>query len=186
MCEPSRRKPNRKQWQASEPAIDKICQPLYNTLMNDNFWSKVVETDSCWLWLGSKRDGYGMFWSNGKLVSAHRMAWEIVHGRIPDGLLVLHKCDIRECVNPEHLFLGTHLDNFLDCIMKGRPGYIAPHPKLNKELVAEIKQSLACGALPIMLSKHYNISIGHVLRIKNGKRWKTPATEKDTLQKRLE
>lgn len=77
----------------------------------------------CWLWIGEiAAKGYGRIWKHSGLRSrrAHRAAWLLYRGQIPDGLHVLHRCDTRLCVNPEHLFLGTNLDNVLDAMSKGR------------------------------------------------------------------
>lgn len=87
----------------------------------DRFIVKVNKTDSCWLWTGGKGDvGYGSFYSGTKAVHAHRWSYEYFLGPIPNGLLVCHKCDVRECVNPDHFFLGTHNDNTQDMIRKNR------------------------------------------------------------------
>ena len=88
--------------------------------MEDRFFSKVKKTNSCWEWQGAKRLGYGVFKVDGKTKGAHRQSWELHKGVIPKGLLVLHKCDNRGCVNPSHLFLGSHSDNMKDVQMKGR------------------------------------------------------------------
>lgn len=88
-----------------------------------------VATDSgCWLWTGAKTHGYGeVSYKHSKRLRAHRISWTIHHGKIPDGLCVLHKCDTPLCVNPEHLFLGTQADNLKDCYEKGRMrGWIKP------------------------------------------------------------
>lgn len=66
------------------------------------------------------KDGYGRVGRNGKSYRAHRLAWEEEHGPIPDGMMVLHRCDNPPCVNVEHLFLGTALDNMRDMVAKGR------------------------------------------------------------------
>jgi len=82
------------------------------------------EDESCWLWLGTKMTtGYGQFRLSPPkraTVGAHRMSWELYHGPIPDGMYVLHKCDVRACVRPDHLFLGSQKDNVHDMISKGR------------------------------------------------------------------
>lgn len=75
----------------------------------------------CWVWTGAiNRHGYGNAKVDRRNVGIHRMAWALAFGDVPDGLLVLHKCDMRSCVNPQHLFLGTHKDNTADMIKKNR------------------------------------------------------------------
>ena len=98
----------------------------------ERFWAKVdkygpvhpVLGTACWLWLGATSVGYGTFTIHTqptRLVgSTHRFSWEIANGLIPNGLFVLHRCDVRHCVNPNHLFLGTAGDNARDMARKGR------------------------------------------------------------------
>jgi hypothetical protein len=66
------------------------------------------------------KNGYGKIWINGKTKGTHRVAWELIYGSIPNGLNVLHRCDVPSCVNPYHLFLGTNSDNIKDAFRKGR------------------------------------------------------------------
>ena len=76
--------------------------------------------NGCWLWAKAvNTNGYGYKWHKGKLHHAHRVSWELNRGPIPDGLFVLHRCDVKLCVNPEHLFLGTQTDNMRDAMAKG-------------------------------------------------------------------
>lgn len=92
----------------------------------------------CWLWTKAlTKEGYGSLGFNRKINYAHRVSWILHRGEIPPGLCVLHHCDTRACVNPDHLFLGTYQDNFHDCRAKGRIVVCAAFPafksKLNKE-----------------------------------------------------
>ena len=103
-------------------------------MIEERFWSKVnkngpapthrPELGPCWLWTAyTNRDGYGGFQRGRRgagYVLAHRLSWELHNGPIPAGLHALHACDVRNCVRPSHLFLGTDLDNQRDCIEKGR------------------------------------------------------------------
>lgn len=96
------------------------------------FWAKVEKTDGCWLWRASLNgNGYGQFaltavrLPNGKMPPGHmriasRVAWELENGPIPAGMSVLHHCDNRRCVRPDHLFIGTQSDNMRDAFQKGR------------------------------------------------------------------
>lgn len=92
----------------------------------ETFWSKVDTTGECWLWLAARIPpyGYGNFGGTQDGVRwvklAHRHAYELAHGPIPEGMWVLHRCDNPPCVRPDHLFLGTHADNMRDMVAKGR------------------------------------------------------------------
>lgn len=93
----------------------------------ERFSRKFIKTvDGCWNWTAAIRgkSGYGCIRYNKKIIDAHRMSYLLFRGEIPPGMCVLHKCDNRLCVNPEHLFLGTYKDNYDDAIKKGR---IDPH-----------------------------------------------------------
>lgn len=80
------------------------------------FEKHILKTQTCWIWIGSKSCGYGVFSSdNGVRLRAHRVSWEMANGcEVPPGLLICHHCDVRDCVRPEHLYAGTYADNNVD------------------------------------------------------------------------
>ena len=86
------------------------------------FWSWVDkgDEDDCWEWKGGKTEGYGQLNYHGVQSRAHRIAWELKNGEIPDGMYICHSCDNPSCCNPNHLFMGTAKDNTDDCISKDR------------------------------------------------------------------
>lgn len=89
------------------------------------FFNKIKKGENpndCWIWIGGIRGkcGYGAFKLRGKTISAHRLSFELEYGRIPDGLLIMHTCDNRRCVNPLHLLLGDFSTNAQDAYIKGR------------------------------------------------------------------
>jgi len=109
-----------------------------------------------------------------KPITAHRAAYIIAHGEIPDGLFVLHKCDNPLCVNPEHLFLGTHQDNMRDMMEKGRnrPGEKCPHAKLNEAQVLEIRRRWGNGEKIVRLSEEFGVANETVWYIVHRKNWR--------------
>lgn len=99
------------------------CEEINHNLIQ-RFWSYVDKTNHCWKWnAGLFPNGYGQFRVGNNKVKAHRFSWIINGGFIPKGYCILHKCDNPKCVNPNHLFLGTHKDNSVDRERKKRGAY---------------------------------------------------------------
>ena len=143
------------------------------------FQRKVQITDSCWLWTGclKKRDGYGWVGRNKKQMGAHRYAWILINGPIPDGLCVLHKCDNPPCVNPDHLFLGTQVDNIRDMQSKGRQacnhlGQANPNAKLSVADVHTVRLLCAHGVKQSVVARLFGVKEGCISKIMLNRTWK--------------
>ncbi len=132
------------------------------------FLSKSQKVQSgCHEWTSTlSRYGYGKFWYEGGQVAAHRMAYQLFVREIPDGLWVLHHCDNRKCVNPEHLFIGSGQDNITDMDGKGRRG---TKSKLTYSMVDEIKELLSQRYSQQVIAEKFGVHQGTISRIKLGK-----------------
>ena len=146
----------------------------------DRFMASVapVTESGCWIWTGAVcRGGYGKMGAGmrtGKTVKTHRVAWELFRGPIPDGDNVLHRCDVPSCVNPNHLWIGSHADNVADKILKGRSrngvlrGEMNPQSKLTHEQANAIR---ADTRNQDQIAADYGISRSNVSSIKRGITW---------------
>lgn len=142
------------------------------------FWAKVIKTEDCWIWIGARtKRGYGVFGPHhGQALRAHRVAWELTYGPIPEGLRTLHKCDTPFCVRPDHLFLGTDADNNHDMFIKGRAnkakGETHCRAKLTESDVREIRNLLPMPrGQRVRLAKQYGVTYGAIWAIASGKNW---------------
>jgi len=145
--------------------------------MAERLWERVALSPSgCWEWQGkADRHGYGRLrrerttGRRGQLILAHRASWELHRGPIPPGLEVCHQCDNPRCVNPAHLFVGSHRDNMADMRVKGR-GYL--YRKLTPEAVSAIREALASGERrAVDLAREHRVHPTTISQIKRGYSW---------------
>jgi hypothetical protein len=145
---------------------------------------KGTEPGDCWVWTGAKSsDGYGRLVVLGQRFGAHRIAWVFANGPIPTGLFVCHRCDNPACVNPAHLFAGTHAENMRDMAAKGRqrgsghgrgPRGEKHHlAKLTWASVAEIRRRHAAGESGRSLARAYGMSEFAIRKVIDGTTWKS-------------
>jgi len=142
----------------------------------ERFVDKVVATDGCWKWTGTKdNDGYGVFKIDGKMHKAHRIAFLNAFGWLPTrGHFICHKCDNRSCVNPSHLFAGLPRDNSFDMVSKGRSakGIQNASAHLTEQQVYEIRARLNQGEAKRALAREYGVSAFNIYSIAIGKTWR--------------
>lgn len=163
-----------------------LRKPRKTKSLEERFWEKVIKKDDneCWLWTGSINSPEykcGRIRVNGKIELTHRISWTLTYGNIPEEMNVLHKCDNPQCVNPDHLFLGTHQDNMDDMINKCRDSHDPEdngHAKLTWDIVDEIRKRYDTdpeikkyGKYNPILSDDYEISESQIGRILNNKSW---------------
>lgn len=152
------------------------------------FMEKVIPEpmSGCWLWVaGANARGYGSVNCGGASHLAHRLSWRMHRGEIPDGLSVCHRCDNPSCVNPDHLFLGTHAENMADRNRKGRvasgprsgawkstwkrcAGERHPKAKLTEDAVREIRASTDPERA---LAARYGVSKATISNVRLNKGW---------------
>lgn len=141
------------------------------------FWSRVDKSgaDGCWLWTSTKHKGYGRARSGRGYVRAHRAAWELTNGPIPAGMCACHRCDNPSCVNPGHLFLGTHSENMADRNAKGRQARLSGtahgNAKLTDERVAAMRADRAAGMIYREIGAKYGVTTGAAHNVVTGKSW---------------
>ena len=143
--------------------------------LEDRFWRFVDKSDddSCWLWSGGTVGrGYGsIMLPDQSTGTAHRVSYEIHYGEIPDGMNVLHKCDNPPCVNPKHLFLGTHADNSLDMTDKNRQAN-GESCGLSKLTESDIKYIRESDLTQKELAKEFGVTQANISEIKRGRTWR--------------
>jgi hypothetical protein len=157
------------------PLAERIARYIYREPMS-----------GCWLWTGScTHNGYGQTNLHvardvNKHIGAHVASWIVHNGDVPMGAHVLHKCDVRCCVNPSHLFLGDRSDNMQDCLAKGRfsshgsPGETNPRATLTAAAVEKIRAEYVRGTTrQVDLAKKYGIGQSQISRVIRGEHWQS-------------
>lgn len=141
-------------------------------------WDLVDRTGDCWLWTGSaNEDGYGSVRVGPTSILAHRAAYLLRHGIIPDGLCVCHSCDTPPCCNPSHLFLDSHRGNMGDMKSKGRrkgvgAGAENGRAKLTLALVNDIRLRRSSGDMLSEIARDYCVGSSTISRACRGENWK--------------
>jgi hypothetical protein len=152
----------------------------------ERFWSYVEKGEGCWLWKGAistnpklgTGGGYGVITIGGRMYRAHRVSYHIAHGDIHAGHVIMHQCDVRLCVRPEHLKLGDHRENMREMTARGRarggraPGELSTQAKLNTDKVVEIRRRAASGEAYSDIAKAFGVARSTVHRIVTGEKWK--------------
>ena len=135
------------------------------------FWSKVNKTSSCWLWTSDvDATGYGRFWFEGRNAIAHVVLWEHYNGAVPDGQELMHACDVRNCVRPQCLSLGTHLENMESASRRAR----IPR-RMSEDVARAVLAARESGETMTSLAERFDVSFWNVRDLLRGKtfRWLT-------------
>lgn len=151
--------------------------------IEERFWSRVNKSGDCWIWTGcTTGNGYGAIQYNGKQEGTHRVAWMMVHGSIPKGMMVMHACDNPLCVRIDHLSLGSLQENVQDMVAKGRASRSGPRrpakgernsgAKLTEMDVVRIRNYHNAGLSIRELANRYSVTDISIRNIINRKTWK--------------
>lgn len=143
----------------------------------ERFWAKVEKGSDCWNWTAARTNsglGYGHFFVRGRWIRTHRFSWTVAFGEIPKGRMVLHKCNNKLCVRPDHLYLGNAEDNQRDRIASGNGNQGERHPlhRLTADIVRQIRSRHHNGEKAKDLAREFGIGSGHLCNIIHRRLWK--------------
>lgn len=158
--------PNGKPIQSTD--LENVKEKIQRSIVID-------QTSGCWLWQKAKEAfGYGVIRADNKRYLAHRLSYKVYNGKLDDKLLVLHKCDVPACINPDHLYMGTYKNNMEDCVRRGRFASRdrKPNAKLKSTDIQTIKNLYFAEKLTHKEIAHvYKVSIRLIGDVVNEKRW---------------
>lgn len=141
----------------------------------ERFFVKIKKTKGCWHWLAAKDpNGYGQFNYNGVVLPAHKVSYIIHKGEVPKGMVLLHKCDNRYCVNPDHLEIGTQAENMADMVAKGRSCRGTAHrdAKLCPKRVRKARKMYESGKHTITaIAEYFGVTRSPMARAIRGESW---------------
>ena len=151
---------------------------------SDSFLRKAIQryepdlNSGCWIWSGAMDGkGYGVVFYEKKPHRAHRVLYSVLRGRIPSGLVLRHKCDVKSCVNPDHLIPGTQSENMQDAYDRGQKtplgfrGESNGNVKMSEETAVGIRSKLQAGWRTKDIIRQYGVTRHQVNHIKTGKNW---------------
>lgn len=177
--------PSRRKKYCSEACYRECREAAMRSSRNDRFWKHVDQSGDCWIWTGALANyRYGILsaWDEQteqqRMIRATHISWEIHHGPVPDGMEVCHNCpggDDPRCVNPSHLFLGTHQENMADAAAKERTSLGERHrsARLSADQVLEIRRLAALGTrLQSEIASLFGVSLPTVSEIVHRRTWK--------------
>lgn len=159
--------------------IVSVCsRKRYKTALGIGCFSTYVNMpkNACWIWKGSKADGYGMLWYKGRLRGAHVVSYLLHRGSIPKGKEICHRCsgkDRRDCVNPAHLYAGTRKQNVADGLRKGTMllGKRNGSTKLSKTDVLNIRRRVYLGEMQMEIAEDFGVTAACISNIMARRSW---------------
>lgn len=174
---------------STPPRLTRNALKRFWGLVDQNGPQIVEALGPCWVWTGGRfASGYGRFNTGNRTLLAHRFSWWLRFGTWPD-LLVLHQCDNKECVNPNHLFVGTNADNSADMVRKGRslsggrnPAHLHPErclrgeqihrARLTAEAVRDIRARHAAGESLVAIRRRFGVTKGAIYAVVHRRTWR--------------